>query len=212
MAVTQEMPKRWGLDSCCSIHVTPDRSIFKTYRLLTDKDDCRPIGGIGGQLPPIGKGSIELKMNVDGQCRRLILDEVLYVPGLPMNLISKGKLMRTGCPMKIVPGGIKIGSRGITARLSFNDIFKFDMWEEPLTVDRKPSSKRTRKSAPPPASKPRPKRAFIATNPLDGPIPSPTPAKRPRSVSYESDTSISSATSCESDSDSSFGTARSAWS
>ena len=54
--------------------------------------------------------------------------------------------------------------------------------------------------------KPSKPRAFLAANPVNGPIVSPTPVKRPRSVSYESDSSISSATSYESasaDSDSS---------
>ena len=44
-------------------------------------------------------------------------------------------------------------------------------------------------------------RALVAANPIDGPIVSPAPAKRPRSVSYESDTTISSVLSCDSDSD-----------
>ena len=39
-------------------------------------------------------------------------------------------------------------------------------------------------------------------NPINKPIISPTPSKRPRSVAYELDTTISSATSCESDSNS----------
>ena len=45
-------------------------------------------------------------------------------------------------------------------------------------------------------------RALVATNPINRLIVSPTPIKRPRSVSYELDTTISSASSCDSDSDS----------
>ena len=205
VATTQEKP--WGLDSCCSIHMTGYRSLFQSYRLLTedDKDDLRPVGGIGGQLLPVGKGKVELKMNVKGQCRSLYLDEVLHFPGLPMNLMSKGRLMRLNCPMKIVPGGIEVGSQGITAWLSSNDIFKFEMWGDRPVVPK------------PPPVKSRPKRrAMIAANPpanpVDGPIPSPVPARRRRSVSYESDVTISSATDCNSGSDSgsSYATARSA--
>ena len=127
MAAIVGMPKRWGLDTCCSVHTTPDRSIFKTYRLLTAADDRRSIDNVRGSLAPIKKSKIELKIDVNGKPRLLILDDILHIPGLPINLISQGKLMRSGCPIKIVSSGIKIGVRGITAWLIDNDIFRFNI-------------------------------------------------------------------------------------
>ena len=103
--------------------------------------------------------------------------------------------MRSGCPIKIVKGGIEIGTNGITAWLINNDIYRFNLWEEkepPMAV---PVPKQVK----PWSSRPR---ALVAANPIDRPIVSPTPVKRPRSVSYELDTTISSASSCDSDSDS----------
>ena len=200
-ATPREMPTRWGLDSCCSVHATPDRSVFRTYRALTPQDNCRSIGGVGGSLAPVGKGLIELKINVGGKCRLLRLDDVLHIPGLPMNLISQGKLMRSGCPIKIVPGGIEIGVRGITAWLVNNDIYRFNIWEThpkepPMSV---PVPKQVAKSSrtKPGSSRPR---ALVAANPIDRPIISPAPVKRPREVDYESEVSDTSASSCNSDS------------
>ena len=197
LAATTAGTRHWGLDTCCSMHATPDRSIFKTYRSLTDNDDRRAIGGIGGSLPPVGIGSVELKVDVNGKCQVLVLNQVSHIPGLPINLISQGMLMRVGCPLKIVSGGIEIGNQGITAWLTSNDIYCLSMWE-----DRPQSTK---------PAKPK-RRALVGANPIDGPIVSPAPVKRPRSVGYESDPSSSSATNCDSDSDSdsSFVTAKSA--
>lgn len=56
-----------------------------------------------------------------------------------------------------------------------------------------------------PWSIPMPRQAMVVNptaNPIDGPIISSRPPKRPRSVAYESDITISSATSCDSDSNS----------
>ena len=194
LAATKDGSKRWGLDSCCSTHGTPDRSIFKTYRELGEKDDRRAIGGIGGHLAPVGKGSVELTVNVNGKPKSLLLHEVLHIPGLPINLISQGLLMRSGCPIKIVDGGIEIGKNGITAWLTTNNIYCLELWEE------RPQSIKRRRSQPGKPRKPA-RRAFVTANPIDGPIVSPAPVQRPSSVDYESETSGSSATDCESESD-----------
>ena len=195
LAATKDGSKRWGLDSCCSMHATPDRSMFKEYRDLTDKDDRRAIGGIGGKLPPVGIGSVELKVNVNGKCRILALHNVSYIPGLPINLISQGLLMRSGCPIKIVDGGIEIGRHGITAWLTTSNIYCLDLWED------RPQSTKPGKPAP---------TALVGANPIDGPIVSPAPVKRPRSVSCESESASSSATDCESQSEPSHSPAASA--
>lgn len=115
LAATAEGSKRWGLDSCYLMHATPNRSIFRTYRDLTDNDNRRTIGGIGDQLPPIDKGQVELKVNVQGKCKLLVLDNVSYIPNLSINLIFKEILMRSSCLIKIVPRGIEIDKQRITA-------------------------------------------------------------------------------------------------
>ena len=86
-ATLSKVLKRQGLDSCCSVYVTLDRLVFKTYRLLTANNDCRSIRGVEKSLASINKGKIKLKINVNGKCRLLILDDILYIPSLPINLV-----------------------------------------------------------------------------------------------------------------------------
>lgn len=134
-AESDSSPMRWALDCACSQHSTPHRDAFIEYRLLDPAvDDVRPIKGIKDSLVPIGIGKVCLSTVTDGKKKELILTNVLHLPGLPLNLVSQGQLMRNGLPMKFVPNGIEIGHRGITAWLQENNLYTFRMWESKSTL------------------------------------------------------------------------------
>ena len=184
-------PDRWALDCACSQHSTPNRNAFVEYRLLDSAvDDTRPIGGISGNLVPIGIGKVCISTVKDGQKKDIFLTNVLHLPNLPLSLVSLGQLMRSGVPANFVPNGIEIGHRGLTAWLQDNNLYYFRMWEpksslisfkaEPMSV---PVPKQQTKVAllhGAPNTKER-------SNPLDGPIIAPGD-----SDSSDSDTSMDS--------------------
>ena len=94
----------------------------------------RPIKGIEGSLTPVGIGKIRISTLTDGEKKDMFLSDVLHVPGLPLNLISQGQLMRSNVPLKLIPNGIKLGTRGITAWLQDNNLYCLRLWELPSSL------------------------------------------------------------------------------
>ena len=92
-------------------------------------NNCRSIAEVIDFLISIDKDKIELRINVNNKCIRLILDDVLHISKLLMNLIFQSKLMRSNCLIKIVRNDVEIDRRDITVWLINNDIFRFNMWE-----------------------------------------------------------------------------------
>ena len=126
---------RWALDCACSQHSTPNRDAFVEYRHLNSShDDIRPIKGIEGSLTPVGIGMVRISTLTDGEKKDMFLTDVLHVPGLPLNLISQGQLMRNNVPFKLVPNGIELGTRGITAWLQDNNLYCLRLWEPPSSL------------------------------------------------------------------------------
>ena len=55
---------------------------------------------------------------VNDRKKDLILTNIIYIPGIPLNLISIGQLSRINCPINFITKGliyrIEFGLRGIT--------------------------------------------------------------------------------------------------
>lgn len=111
----------WVWDCGCSQHVTPDRSVFTTFRKLTGQ---KPVKGLAGSLVPIGVGTVQLTcIGLNGP-QSFHLDNVLYIPEAAANLISQGQIHREGQHhLEITPDGILVGSSGIIARLISNNLY-----------------------------------------------------------------------------------------
>ncbi len=77
----------WVADTATTSHVTNMRDAFFTFESLT-----KPVSGVGNAMTCAeGKGSIRLESEVDGTKYQLRLDDVLYIPSNPYNLLSLGR-------------------------------------------------------------------------------------------------------------------------
>ena len=78
----------WILDSGAIDYMSPNRSLFTTYELVTNGHQV--LTANGGILEVAGKGIVNLK--------GIVFSNVLHVPGLKANLLSPIQLViDTGC-------------------------------------------------------------------------------------------------------------------
>ena len=81
----------WIIDSGCTRHMTPYRHLFYSYERLTEHIPI--MTGSNKMVYAVGKGTIHLTSELN---YRIKLDDVLYVPGLTVNLMSVAACMRRG--------------------------------------------------------------------------------------------------------------------
>ena len=83
------------LDSGTSNHCFADLSLFTSYTPFE-----QPSPGLtaeeGLTFNVVGKGSVELQTNINGQRRTITFDNALYTPGFRSNLISVARLSTKG--------------------------------------------------------------------------------------------------------------------
>lgn len=112
--MSKSMPKQWYMDSACTRHMTPNRSIFKTF----DPTVVRPIElADGTEIRSAGMGIIHATLLKSANGEKLRLKNVLYVPDLSSNLISVSQLellgiethFKLGGKLDILRGGERIG-------------------------------------------------------------------------------------------------------
>ncbi|KAK9053912.1 hypothetical protein SSX86_024987 [Deinandra increscens subsp. villosa] len=114
----------WILDSGCSYHMTPVKSLFREFKdrdlgsvKLGDSRPCR-ITGIGTVEVRLSNGST------------LLLEEVRYIPELTRNLISLCTFEKHGYAVSLKNGRAKVvkGSRVIlTGTRCKNNIYELDL-------------------------------------------------------------------------------------
>jgi hypothetical protein len=71
-------------------HVTGQESVFTN--LLRPPPPNTRILGVGGATTVTGMGRVSIPITVDGVNKNFVVDDVLYAPGLPFNIISIKKL------------------------------------------------------------------------------------------------------------------------
>jgi hypothetical protein len=84
---------KWLADSGADKHVANSKAIFDTY------EDCQmgPVDTARGVVIPPGKGLVKLWVKkTDGTDTELILQDVVYMPSCPINLLSVAQLIRLG--------------------------------------------------------------------------------------------------------------------
>ncbi|RVW78144.1 hypothetical protein CK203_049694 [Vitis vinifera] len=81
--VVQGKVQGWWYDTCATVHVTYDKSLFKTFE--DAKRDQKVQMGNEGRSKVLGKGTIEVAFTSG---KRVTLINVLYVPDMNKNLVS----------------------------------------------------------------------------------------------------------------------------
>lgn len=86
---TKVTSAEWILDSGAMSHVTGQGSVFS--HLGRPPPNTRVVG-VGGATEVTGQGKVKLAISAYGVDKTFTIDEVLYAPGLPFNIISVKKL------------------------------------------------------------------------------------------------------------------------
>ncbi|CAI7873891.1 unnamed protein product [Closterium sp. NIES-53] len=94
-AVVQANPMAVLLDSGCSHHLMGTKAVFVD---MAPSDGVKHVRGFNGALQPVeGRGTVVLQ----GEARkRVLIPDVLYVPGIQANLLSASKLKESGVQLK----------------------------------------------------------------------------------------------------------------
>lgn len=93
MARNSNISLRMFVDSGASSHMVGERSDLRNVQ--TTKGTSITIGN-GTTLIANEKGTAVVNSEIDGEIVRIVLEEVLYVPGLDSNLMSCSELMKPG--------------------------------------------------------------------------------------------------------------------
>ncbi|KAH9697399.1 hypothetical protein KPL71_023589 [Citrus sinensis] len=102
VASNSNIKGQWVLDSGCSFHLCPDKSLFHTYKSV---DGGRVLMGNNNVCKIVGMGSVKIEM-FDGSVQTL--SDVRHAPRLKRNLISLGMLDGMGYSFKSENSGLKI--------------------------------------------------------------------------------------------------------
>ncbi|BAT98175.1 hypothetical protein VIGAN_09180700 [Vigna angularis var. angularis] len=115
----------WYLDSGCSTHMTGRKDWFVRMQKVKNR---KIKFADNSSLEAECSGRVALR-GEDG--REVVIEEVLYVPGLKTNLLSLGQLLQKGYVMKMENNGLSIfnqeGKEVIQAEISQNRTFKVVM-------------------------------------------------------------------------------------
>jgi transposase InsO family protein len=109
---TTEIPSGLLLDSAATCHMISDRSYFVEYEACTHQHIS--VGGFN-DVPIAGFGKIRFRASSPTGHNNITLDDALYIPNLGANLISLGKLQRSGAEIRGLTNGIALVWRGAVA-------------------------------------------------------------------------------------------------
>ncbi|CAI7742825.1 unnamed protein product [Closterium sp. NIES-54] len=94
-AAVQANPMAVLLDSSCSHHLMGMKAVFVN---MAPSDSVKHVRGFNGALQPVkGRGTVALQWEAG---KRVLIPDVLYVPGVHANLLSAGQLKESGVQLQ----------------------------------------------------------------------------------------------------------------
>ena len=89
----------WYIDSGATSHYTNNREWMSEYHTISPRTI---VGHSGVGLKAIGQGNVAVDMVVDGESSTILLQDVLYVPGIIENLFSVRCALCKGCEIHFI--------------------------------------------------------------------------------------------------------------
>ncbi|RVW62744.1 Retrovirus-related Pol polyprotein from transposon TNT 1-94 [Vitis vinifera] len=124
VCVVQGKVQGWWYDTCATVHVTYDKSLFKTFE--DAKGDQEVQMGNEGRSKVLDKGTIEVAFTSG---KRVTLINVLYVPDMNKNLVSGDLLGKSG--IKVVFESALLTACHILNRIPMKkkEISPYELWK-----------------------------------------------------------------------------------
>ncbi|RVW62250.1 Retrovirus-related Pol polyprotein from transposon TNT 1-94 [Vitis vinifera] len=107
VCVVQGKVQGWWYDTCATVHVTYDKSLFKTFEDANGDQEVQM--GNKGRSKVLGKGTIEV---VFTSGKKVTLINVLYVPDMNKNLVSRDLLGKLGIKAVFESGKLILSKSG----------------------------------------------------------------------------------------------------
>ena len=119
-------PGTYELDSGASHHLSGQRDHFLDFVPC----ESESVGGIGGDIAAVGTGRVALKARLEnGKRGTVVLENVLFVPGIRCNLVSVSRLTKRGYEARFAGTSalVSVGDR-LVARGTLNSrgLFSLD--------------------------------------------------------------------------------------
>ncbi len=113
----------WLADSATTSHITNSRNAFMAYQSLK-----KPISGVDNVITYAqGRGTVDIHTQVDNENFALILENVLYVPQNPHNLLSLSCWDNAGSSYQGIDGKLSLTTKNQTVATGIkttNNLYK----------------------------------------------------------------------------------------
>ncbi|CAI7815641.1 unnamed protein product [Closterium sp. NIES-54] len=136
-AAMQANPMAVLLDSGCSHHLMGTKGVFVD---MAPSDGVKHVGGFNGALQRVeGRGTVSLQGEAG---KRVLIPDVLYVPGVQANLLSAGQLKESGVQLQgdsdkmmlVAATGEVLGRARYNGRVLCTDLHPFLTWSQSSEV------------------------------------------------------------------------------
>ncbi|CAI7882729.1 unnamed protein product [Closterium sp. NIES-53] len=136
-AAVQANPMAVLLDSGCSHHLMGTKAVFVD---MAPSGGVKHVSGFNGALQPVeGHGTIALQGEAG---KRVLIPDVLYVPGVQANLLSAGQLKERGVQLRgdgdemllVATTGKVLGRAHYTGRVLCTDLRPCSTWSQSTEV------------------------------------------------------------------------------
>ena len=124
----------WYIDSGASAHMSNNRSVFTSFQQISP---VKVELGNRSTVTAIGKGSVQMRLQVDDRITKCLFQNVLYIPNLGFQLISVPIMDKRGFTTEFGHGRVKITRKGktiATGSMSKSGLYVLD--KSPKTVQR----------------------------------------------------------------------------
>ncbi len=122
-------PDEWFADSGATRHMSDQRQLMHNFKHIPP--GSWTVSGIGDkELEATGYGDIHVRSSVDGNTLTGIVNNVLFVPGLGVNLISIGAMTSRGLQVHFSGSEVAILSNGkvqMKGRRTGSTLYRLDL-------------------------------------------------------------------------------------